>query len=197
MKNTWYGDNRDIVKWSTLISLSRSNKFGTILYVPYLRDSVFGNITIDNRKFDVRAEVVSHFRDVLKVKLLTENPSIEILADQFNNRLTYKSLILDFIQKNSDKKDYILFLDPDTGLEPANHPSLCHVLDNELREIWNKVPGGCVVACYQHKTNRNANPWIVGKQRQFAEAIGVNVGAVKIASGAIANDVAIFYAHKD
>lgn len=197
MKNTWHGDNRDIVKWSALITLSRSNESGAILYVPYLRDSIFERITIDSQAFDVNAEVISYFRNVLTVKCLTARPVIEIITEKFNNRPIYKKLILNFIQMHNGKKNCIVFLDPDTGLEPKNKPSLCHVLDKELEEVWDKVPSGWIVACYQHKTNKNANPWIDDKRRQFANAIRVDTGMVKVASGDIAKDVVILYAHKD
>ena len=37
MKDTWYGDNRDIVKWGTLAHLAARESIKTIVQIPYLR----------------------------------------------------------------------------------------------------------------------------------------------------------------
>jgi hypothetical protein len=90
----------------------------------------------------------------------------------------------------------IVFLDPDTGLEPRA-PSLDHVLASEARAIWDAVKPGDVLALYQHQTNRAGRPWAEPKRDQLAGALGVPVQAVKTASGpGIAPDVVLFYTHR-
>jgi len=37
MKDTWYGDRRDLVKWGTLVHLARSEQIMTVIQVAFLR----------------------------------------------------------------------------------------------------------------------------------------------------------------
>src|SRR5271169_3122065 len=37
MRDRWYGDNRDLVKWATLLHLAHTNRVGTILQVAMYR----------------------------------------------------------------------------------------------------------------------------------------------------------------
>ena len=56
---------------------------------------------------------------------------------------------------------------------------------------------GDVLVFYQHKTNRNRQPWIEPKRVQFEHALGLESGEAKLAWGpTIVCDVAFFYCHK-
>jgi len=90
----------------------------------------------------------------------------------------------------------ILFHEPGTGLSSRN-PTLDHVLDEELGDVWRELQPRDVLVFYQHQTNRNGQPWIPLKKEQFERAIGLPVGAAKLATAdKIARDVAFFYAEK-
>lgn len=82
--------------------------------------------------------------------------------------------------RETDRGRTIVFLDPDTGLQPTK-PSWEHVLDSELASIWAAMPAGHVLVFYQHKTSYNGSPWLEPKRAQFESAVGLEPGASKVA----------------
>jgi hypothetical protein len=91
----------------------------------------------------------------------------------------------------------IVFLDPDTGLEPAGSTGPQHVLDSEVESIWEALSPNDVMVFYQHQTNRNGTPWIKPKKLQLEQALKVRQGATKLAyAPKIARDVAFFFIEK-
>lgn len=195
MRNRWYSDNRDIVKWSILSHLARIAEAKRILQIAYFRHDDFEAIDIDGEQFETPPEVKTHFRDIRKIENLSSHVEINVFDTVFENRETYHLQAKDFI--NSFAKDKcIVFLDPDTGLEPT-HPNLTHVLEEEIRKIWAIMKSGDILVFYQHQTNRNGTPWIEPKRAQFESAIETPRGSVKIAHGfKLARDVAFFYVKK-
>lgn len=99
----------------------------------------------------------------------------------------------------SGQRPCIVFLDPDTGLQPPNSPpKLSHVLDSELKYMWDKLHVGDIMVCYQHQTNRNAQEWIEPKREQFEKALELPHDSVKVAKGQeIASDVVFYYCSKE
>jgi hypothetical protein len=87
----------------------------------------------------------------------------------------------------------IIFLDPDTGLEPKN-PGLAHTLKPELRQIWEAMRGNDLLVFYQHKTHETK--WIEPRREQFAKALDLPIEAAKIAQSKAATDVVFFFARK-
>jgi hypothetical protein len=66
-----------------------------------------------------------------------------------------------------------------------------------LAELWTELKVGDVLVFYQHQTNRNGQPWIAPKKEQFERALGLSIGAAKLArSERVARDVVFFYAQK-
>jgi len=120
---------------------------------------------------------------------------VEVLADTFANRDEYHRLVVERIRSRPVTPG-IVFLDPDTGLE-SRVPSLDHVLDSELADLWTELKINDVLVFYQHQTNRNGQSWITPKRGQFERALGLPIGAAKLArSEQIARDVVFFYAQK-
>ena len=195
MRNIWVGDNRDIVKWSTLLHLADHHNVKHILQICFLNPHDFSPIVIDGKEFPVPAPVIQHFRNVNNVKNILSNTEISVFDEPFNNRAAYLSSVLNFISKHNGPK--CVFLDPDTGLEPKNRVNKTHVTNAEAHNIWNTLENGDVLVIYQHKTNMMGLPWIPEKHLQMANAIVVNVSQVKIAkSEEIAHDVVFLYAVK-
>ncbi len=195
MRNKWYSDNRDLVKWSILTHLARMASVARILQIAYFRHDDFEAIEIDGKQFEIPSEVKSHFRDIRRIEDLSSHVEINVFDAVFQNREVYHLQARDFI-KSFAKEKCIVFLDPDTGLEPA-HPNLTHVLEEEIRKIWVALKSGDVLVFYQHQTNRNGAPWIEPKRSQFERAIKAPNGSVKIAHGfKLARDVAFFYVKK-
>src|SRR5208283_2688702 len=136
MRDKWYSDNRDLVKWSTLLLIARQHHSKCIFQIAYLRKSNYGKLEIDGKQYEIPMEVISHFRDNHKIIKLIKYPEVVFIDDEFGERADYLESIKRIINNNSDKKSCIIFLDPDTGLEPYGRPNHNHVLEKELKEIW-------------------------------------------------------------
>jgi hypothetical protein len=192
LRDRWYGDARDLVKWGVLLHLAREYGLSRVLQVAYLQASEFECLEVDGDSVPLPPEVIQHFRRVQNIKAIATQPRIEVVEEQFDGRPVYLRRTCASILASADPT--LVFLDPDTGLAPKN-PSTAHVLEDELRAIWETLRHGDVLVLYQHATNRNNEPWVQPKLAQFECALGLPAGAAKLAWGPrIARDVAFFFA---
>ncbi len=194
MKDKWYSDNRDLVKWGVLLQLAELYDIATILQVAYFRPTPWDekSIEIDGRTYPLPPEVVCHFRDIKNITTL--RPNVMVLDAPCHDRDQYLQRVLMAIRDLP--KPAIVFLDPDTGLEPKGKAGFEHVLETELREIWHALRPGDLLVFYQH-ANRGRRTWIKEKKTQFEKAIGLEPGGSKLARGkGIAHDVAFFFSHR-
>jgi hypothetical protein len=197
MRCKYYGDRRDLVKWGVLLHIARDHCVGRILQVAYFRPSEWGQLEIDRQQRPIPKEVLSHFRNLRNIEGLTNSPRIELLASPFEDRQCYIEKIVQALNIRRCKETCVVFLDPDTGLEPRK-PNLNHVLESELAEIWCHLIPGDILVFYQHQTNKKGEPWIEQKREQFENALGLARGVAKVAVGStIASDVAFFYCRKE
>lgn len=197
MRPEWYADKRDLVKWSVLYYIAVEAKADLILQVAYLRKSEFGKISIDGKEKDIPVSVLSRFRNLSNIAELNFECKIDVFDKEFNNRKVYLNALLNKIDCQKGKRK-VVFLDPDTGLEPKKtKPGLEHVLNEEIQSIYNALEMQDVLVLYQHRTNRSGKPWIPDKRDQLTKALGVSKTQVKVAdSFKIANDVVLFYVQK-
>lgn len=198
MKDLWYGDKRDLVKWGALLILAEQHKAGRILQVAYLRPSTYGPLDIDGQSHALPNSVRDHFRNVANIRgLQADSPvEIEVMDRPFGERSTYTEAVVQTIVGETEREPWVIFLDPDTGLAPPK-PGPEHVLDEELARIWGAMRAGDVLVVYQHQTNRSGNPWIEQKRRQLEGVLRLPAGSARIASGiAIARDVVLLYLAK-
>lgn len=197
MRDQYYADNRDLVKWGVLLTLAESYSLEHILQVLYHRPSKWADLEIDGKMFKMPSAVIQHFRNCKSITAICspDQIKVEVLADTFVDRQHYLLAAVKRIQ-NRRIIPGIVFLDPDTGLEPRN-AGLEHVFDKEVKEVWNALLPGDVLVFYQHQTNRNGQPWIEPKKAQFELALGIPAGAAKIAMAKdIARDVVFFYVQR-
>lgn len=195
MREKWYGDARDLVKWGVLLTLAEYYGVKQILQVAYLRSTTWENVEIDGEFKPIPHCVIKHFRDIQNVEKLVGEPRIQVLDLRFEDRALYEETIIKSVGES--QHPCILFLDPDTGLEPQGQPSYEHVLEKELSNVWGNLCKGDVLVLYQHQTNRNGQPWIEQKHAQFAKALSVAFDQVKIGrSLKIARDVVLLYCSK-
>lgn len=196
MRDKWYGDNRDIVKWSSILKTAVDNEILNILHVAYYQKSPPVQVEIGGNRFELQKEIWKHFRDIDNIRRIKKvngkTINIEVILDQFKERNEYLSNVLNRIKRNT--KPFICFLDPDTGLEPPKSINLNHVLNNELSEVWKVLPNKSILIFYQHR-NRNKD-WIDEKKEQFATCIKRPTDSVDVTKSSIANDVVLFIATK-
>jgi len=198
MRDEFYADKRDLVKWSVLLLIGKQHE--RIIQICYYNTSNFKNylIDIDGKQCEIPDEVISHFRNINNASTITTQPKITVFDTEFpeKDRALYSAEITKLIAKYQSEK-CVVFLDPDTGLEPRRNVGKTHVLADEVKTIWQAIPKKWLLVLYQHKTNRSSEEWIEPKREQFAAAIGESLGRVKTASAkGIANDVVFFYATK-
>lgn len=181
MRDKWYGDNRDLVKWGVLSHLAF--KFGArrILHVAYLRQSKWGDLIIDGETITIPSAVLQHFRDVGNISVLGISQRIQVINEPFVHRNEYMKEVVKAIHGRSKDETSIIFLDPDTGLE-SRRPGMQHVFGSEVAEIWGEILPGDLIVFYQHQTNRKGEPWIDKKREQFEKALGLPVPDVKVAN---------------
>jgi hypothetical protein len=205
MRDQWYGDNRDIVKWGVLTQLAHKIGAARVLQVTYYRPTEWNGLPqgswpeleIDGKPYPVPGSVLQHFRDVRRIEDIRGTPPIEVLEAPFEDRVAYQTVVLGALRQRPLHGPTVLFLDPDTGLA-SRHPDMRHVLDTELAAIWHELLPGDLLVFYQHQTNRNGQPWIPEKLAQFERALGLSSGSGKIASSPkIARDVVFFFCLKD
>ncbi len=195
MKDKWYGDNRDLVKWGVLLELTRRFDAEHILQVLYYRPNEWEQLEIDGEQVPLPPAVIQHFRNTSAITAIQRPPHVEVVGDRFDDRSEYLRIVLQRL-KTHPAKPRLVFLDPDTGLE-SRHSRPEHVLNSELAEIWREMAPGDVLVFYQHQTNRSGTPWIKEKQAQFECALGLNPGSSKVAlAPKIARDVAFFFIRK-
>jgi hypothetical protein len=195
MRDIWYADNRDLIKWGVLFRLAEKYEAVRILQVAYYRPSTFGQIELDEHQVTIPEEIIAHFRNVRAVSSIDSQIRVAVFDPVFQDRQTYLQAVLAFVPAYAGER-CIIFLDPDTGLE-SRPPTLEHVLATEVNAIWGSMKSEDVLVFYQHQTNRAGQPWISQKHAQLAQAMGVPQASVKIASGeAIARDVVFFYMQK-
>ena len=195
MRDQWYADNRDLVKWGVLLTLADRFHARHILQVPYYRTSEWAPLVIDGENVKMPEAVVRHFRRVGAISTIQASVPIEVVFDTFADRAEYHRIVINRI-RSREQLPGIVFLDPDTGLEPRA-AGLEHVLEAELAKLWHELQRGELLVFYQHQTNRNGAPWIEPKKQQFERALGVLAGVSKVARAEkIARDVVFFYVQK-
>lgn len=195
LRDRWYGDNRDLVKWGLLVELAARYRAKHILQVLYFRATIWKHLKIDGDTVELSPEVIQHFRKAASIAAMQCSAQIEVISDSFEKRSDYLEIVLKRIHSRK-RLPGIVFLDPDTGLA-SSKPKLEHVLDSEVRAIWDNLSTGDVLVFYQHQTNRNGEPWMEPKKAQFERALDAVRGSAKLALAPdIARDVAFFFTQK-
>jgi len=196
MRDIWYGDRRDRVKWGALVHLARSQGLSKIVQVAfYQRPTDDPKFWMDAGSISVPKEVWDHFSDLRNIEKLGESTGIEIVVlDRIFYPIRRREYIREVIQilRQHSASPKIVFLDPDTGIEPARAKAE-HVTMEDVKEIWEVLSTRDWLAVYQHASRRE-NWREIGKQkfRQACEVEHVKV----FRSCKIAKDVAVFAARR-
>jgi hypothetical protein len=194
MQGLWYGDRRDRVKWGALAHLVDRFKLASILQVAYFRDGVARLLKTDLGECPIADDVWKHFADLAAIERLSEALGVEVrvygkLFDP-RKREDYVEGVLSAAGQGSRPR--LLFLDPDTGIEPGTlKPE--HASSREIARLWSSLDHGEVLAVYQHAPHETA--WVEKSVERMAKACqGATVLSIQ---GTVAADVAILWARKD
>lgn len=185
MRNKWFGDEKDLVKWTELISLAKQNDVDKILQVAYHRDDTpkilnDGIHDIDpnevirnsdqNQKRGTLSGLVQFFsehrenirkewndyNDAHSLDTIEEfsDVCISVFDKYLQDRKEYRNAVIDRIRELSQSK--IVFLDPDTGIEPSNCKK-AHVQKQEIRKYYDAIDDGDYLALFQHARQGKSN----------------------------------------
>ncbi len=195
MRHEWYGNDRDVVKWSALIHLAQREAAASIVQVAMRRpDGAEPPLHTSRGKVSAPAEVTTHFRDLDDIRRLAAATAltIEVMADPFVDRRRYFGRVVERVREPRDAA-LILFLDPDIGVV-ADRPGPEHVSSEEVARVFEALRPGDLLVCYQH--GRRHKDWRGQARRAFANAPGLPSFDVEVLTSERARDVLMLTAKK-
>lgn len=196
MRDLYYGDRRDRVKWGALAHLAERHGLETIIQVAYLRKAKGEDkvLQTDGGPEPIAEAVWRHFSDLRGVRRLAAplGKRVEVVDSAFDasERASYIERAL--AQVRTLPPPRLLFLDPDTGIEPQAAKAE-HVLAAELQQFWKLLNAGEVLALYQHAGRTSG--WLEVARAKVAPALG-SVGVHDIQAPGIAKDIAVLWVQR-
>ncbi|MDD5451964.1 MAG: hypothetical protein PHT49_08740 [Desulfovibrionales bacterium] len=195
MRDLWYADNRDLIKWAVLIHIARSNFLQTVIQVPYWRpEKARQHFTFQGSRIPISEDVWHFFRNIQDIARLGQQCGVEVkvIMEPFKHtdRASYSEHIARCLEGCT--RPLLLFFDPDTGLEPKS-TSAKHTTKKEVRYSWSNLRAGDFLVLYQHA--RRENNWIKHIASQLGEACdGATIEVAR--SEDIGKDVALLCVQK-
>ncbi|MEN6420847.1 MAG: hypothetical protein ABFD76_02775 [Smithella sp.] len=195
MRDKWYADKRDLVKWGGIMHLLDKNKsIKKVIQVAYYRKDTWPSIDFNEDKdpVNIPSHVLKHFRDINLIANLDSR--IEVYAQEFSHktRQQYTNDLCEMMKGIQEKK--IVFLDPDTGLEPKKC-KVENVKHCEVKQIFAALKSGDYLVFYQHKFF-DSN-WDEIRRSELAGSCGLSKSKIKTwKANEIANDVIFFFIEK-
>jgi len=202
MQGLWYGDKRDRVKWGALVYLAREKNISCIVQVAYFRHGPDLKLQINECEFEreegLPQEVWNHFSDLKHIERLGDaiGKIIVVLDHKLNlifdpdKRTNYIDKIVSHL--NKEKSPKIVFLDPDTGIEPKKGKAE-HITTNDLQKIWAALLPGDLLVIYQHAAF--TENWLNDRKKKMS-VVCDNVCVKHILGKGIAQDMAILWCIK-
>lgn len=152
MRDSWYSDDRDLVKWAALIHLATREQLRAIVQVAMFRLGKRLSLKTASGTVAVPEAVWTHFRDLRRIRGLGGPAGFEIsvIDEPFvsRDRVGYFNRVAEKLRQMSGSK--AVLLDPDTGFEPGK-PNAKHVTSSDVRTIWNALSAGDWLLLYQHR----------------------------------------------
>lgn len=195
MRDTWYGDRPDLVKWGTLIYLAQKEHIKRIVQVAFFRKGKRPPLQAGSQNnVEIPEEVWNHFRNIRLIEDLGECTGLDIeVIDQpwdSKSRQEYVQCVSELLKAKPEKK--VVLLDPDTGIEPRRAKRE-HVKEEEVRKFWETLNPGDWMVLYQH-SNRKAK-WQEDAKSKFQHACG-DVYVETFKAEGITKSVVFFAAQK-
>lgn len=202
MRDWWYGDKRDIVKWGAVVALARKRSIPAVLQVALYRPDLLNyHLILDGTSESLPVEVVRHFRDIENIRPL--EPKVNLQIDVYKEHFQWHA---GFRTRDDFRKAYfngvcgkvqqydtpvMVFLDPDTGIAPKSY-GYEHVTHHEIRVVLQAMKDGDILLFYQ-QARLGDGDWRNSTMKEFREAVGLETPVGTITCDEIANDV-VFYA---
>jgi len=146
MRLRWVGDSRDYVKWDCVLENAKGR---FVFYVPMLRRSVDPECK--------HSEVQMHFDQRKDLKQFAELFRGDFSVLEFQDREYskrdaegYFRLVIEELRRLQRSHHVLVFIDPDTGIEPESGAKNEHLRNEDLRSVWKALNSGDKLIVYQH-----------------------------------------------
>lgn len=195
MRDRWYGDDRDIVKWSAVLHLARREGLADVLYAAMYRpDDDWPPLATARGPAVLPGEVVRHFRDLDDLQRLGARAGLRIatVKEPFVDRAAYFRRLCGRVGQYA--VPVLVLLDPDIGLAPEGGAGPEHVTSDEVAALFAALRTGDLFVCYQHA--RRQKDWRGRARRAFANAPGVPSFEVEALRSDVARDVLLLAVKK-
>lgn len=173
MRDTWFGDNRDLVKWGTLAHIAEREDLAVIVQVLYFRTAEKAPLHYHHSEEDLDRAVWNFFRDVTSISNLGSKLGREIVVvtDKFNpnQRTAYRQIARDRVARLPQPK--VVLLDPDTGIAPSKCDGK-HATLEDIRAVWDILNEGDWLVVYQHASR--SKHWRDEAKEKLAQICGVD-----------------------
>lgn len=159
MRDKWYGDQLDLLKWGGVAQLVEAEGAGLVVQVAYYRSDE-EKFKLKTRKGGCETEnpldetVVKHFKGSVKcIENLRLPASIEVFEEPWDgsDRSSYHGKLKGWLADKRCDARVVLLLDPDTGLMKDDSATAVHVKHSDLVECFGLLSEGDVLALYQHR----------------------------------------------
>jgi len=183
LRDRWYSDKRDVVKWGTLIHLAKKRDLKTILQVAYYIPEESGyQLETSDGTVEFPDVVWKYFRDLNAVSRLggAANLRIEVfvkpITDRAKSATEKRDVRKDYLESLLERvrtlrgKRLLVFLDPDTGIAPQRWNET-HATTDEIQRVLQQLARGDWLVLYQHA--RREKDWDKRALDQFSDAVGV------------------------
>ena len=195
MRDRWYGDDRDVVKWSAALHLARREGLSDVVYAAMYRSGDdWPPLATARGPVALPDGVVRHFRDLDDLQRLGTRTGLRIatVKEPFVDRTAYFRRLRERVAKY--EAPVLVLLDPDTGLAPDSGAGPEHVTSDEVAALFAALRPGDLLACYQHA--RRQKDWRGRARRAFANAPGVPSFEVEVLRSELARDVLLLAVKK-
>lgn len=193
MRDTWYADQRDLVKWGTLTHLAERNALAAIVQVAYLRQGARPPLENGPAKVPISPAVWAFFRDVGTIRGLADKLKrrIVLLDEAFvpRQRRQYRESMLAAFRGVEGPK--IVLLDPDTGIA-SGRATAKHSTSEDITAVWGALDSGDWLAVYQHRYRDKR--WREDARERLAALCGTSIEL--FAAPEVASDVVLLAARK-
>lgn len=195
MRDRWYGDDRDVVKWSAVVHLARREAIADVLHAALYRpEDEWPRLATARGPATLPDDVVRHFRSLDDLQRLAAATGlrIETVKEPFRDRHAYFRRVCARVR--AYPTPVLVLLDPDTGLALDGGAGPQHVTSAEVAAVFAALPAGALLVCYQHA--RRQKDWRGRARRAFANAPGVPSFEVEPLRSDLARDVLLLAVKK-
>jgi hypothetical protein len=191
MRNQFYADKRDVVKWRLVTEIA--GKRG-IVWAVMMRPDSTGKDKTHGRLYQrvnsecaieafFEAERSRATKDLRRTSLLMEQLKMRLVcfADPYPQhdtcgQLDYFQQIVTWLKERPPEQRDLVFCDPDTGLDDKLDGKYLQWV--HARELWRGLRKGDGLVVYQHCTQQVG--WDKEKQKRLSQTLGVPVKAATV-----------------